>query len=214
MRRRDSDGPSEKLVAEMEERIQALSASHQNHGSYLGSDEATRRCPMRHTADGYDPIDPLSNHGVHFVQRLLESGRQTREVAEILVGLGTGFVANAGMLVCYPPLTPSGQRLILALHHKQFAQLIDFYLQPSQASAWADIQQLATDDSPDAEEKLTRYILEGYRLSNTLALLRVVAPGAEVTLDTEPSGPITVKGGDPIFLSFVRGFPFYSLAFR
>ena len=80
---------------------------------------------------------------------------------------------------------------------------MDFYLDKSRASDWAEIQKLAAADNAESDEKLTRYLLEGYRLANSLALLRDVAPGHEVTIQNGPAGPVKVHGGDHIFISFV-----------
>lgn len=79
--------------------------------------------------------------------------------------------------------------------------MVDFYLTDANAKYWEDIKALATKPSADSDTKLQKYVLEGNRLSNTLALLRNAAPG----VDTEIEGR-KIKGGDVIFLSLVS-FP-------
>lgn len=174
-RRRDGDGPCAELVKAMEERVQHIIDTSSSTSSPPSG------CPFSDTAAATK--DALPSYGVNLVKRLLATGRSRRVVAEILSGIGVGFVANAGML---------------------FTQMIDFYLSPANASHWATIQSLSAKPSPQNDAKLEKYVLEGYRLSNTLALLRAVAPGVHMEIETlAPGYKQWVKGGDVIFLSFV-----------
>jgi len=79
--------------------------------------------------------------------------------------------------------------------------MIDFYLTDANAKYWEDIKALAAKPGSDSDAKLQGYVLEGYRLSNTLGLLRFTAPG----VNTEIEGR-KIKGGDVIVLSLVS-FP-------
>ena len=88
----------------------------------------------------------------------------------------------------------------------QCAQLLDFYLQEKNATHWAEIKRLAAENTPAADEKLTRYVLEGFRLSNSLGLIRVVSPDSgsgSVSVLTSDGATIAANKGDRIFVSIV-----------
>lgn len=85
------------------------------------------------------------------------------------------------------------------------AQLIDFYLLDENKKHWAEIQRLTKENTPEADEILGKYALEGTRLSTSLGVLRRVVPdGGRETVEIEQAGQkITAKKGDMIFVSFV-----------
>ncbi|KAI5850166.1 heme peroxidase [Morchella snyderi] len=126
---------------------------------------------------------PLEDYGVNFARKLLGAGKQAREVAEILVGTASAFVANTATAV---------------------AQLIDFYLEQENCVHWAEIQRLSAQNTALADKTLTHYVLEGMRLSNSLGLFRDVAPvnGVSATI-TQNGKTIAAKKGDRVFVSFV-----------
>lgn len=102
VRRRDGGGGTAKLVSVMEERIAPLAKNTPAAPHPINDGDDPRTCPLRHHSTfGIEDnsSDPLADYGIKFAQRLLATGREQREVVEILVGLGVGFVANAGMLV-------------------------------------------------------------------------------------------------------------------
>lgn len=126
---------------------------------------------------------PLGDYGATLARKLLGAGKPVREVAEILVGTAAAFVANTATA---------------------FAQLIDFYLEDENATHWSEIQRLSALCTADADKKLTHYVLEGMRLSNSLGIFRDVEPvnGVSATV-TQNGKTITAKKGDRIFVSFV-----------
>ena len=95
VRRRDGGGGTEQLCQVMEKRIAPLYENTSVTASTTG-------CPFGYgssSARNTDSNDLLPNYGINFAKRLIATGRKLREVVEILVGLGVGMVANAGMLV-------------------------------------------------------------------------------------------------------------------
>lgn len=80
--------------------------------------------------------DVLSEYGVHMIQRLLESGLPTGEIVwtHILPTAG-GMVANQGQL---------------------FSQCIDYYLSEEGSVHLPEINRLAKEDTPEADEILLR----------------------------------------------------------
>lgn len=84
------------------------------------------------------------------------------------------------------------------------AQLIDFYLLEENKTHWAEIQKLASQNTPEADQTIIKYVLEGTRLSNSLGILRDVDPADGQPLSISQSGQnIPVKKGDKLFVSFV-----------
>jgi cytochrome P450 len=66
--------------------------------------------------------------------------------------------------------------------------LLEFYLSPNNAHHWADIQALATSDSPDSLENLRKYALEGFRLNPPAAgAFRIIAAPITLTSKDKPS---------------------------
>lgn len=91
------------------------------------------------------------------------------------------------------------------------AQLIDFYMQEENKVHWNEIQRLATLNTPEADQSIIKYVLEGTRLSNSLGIMRNVDPVDGQPLSIAQNGQnISVKKGDKLFVSFVR-FPRFRL---
>lgn len=85
------------------------------------------------------------------------------------------------------------------------AQLIDFYMQEENKVHWTEIQKLATLNTPEADQSIIKYVLEGTRLSNSLGILRNVDPADGQPMSIAQNGQnIPVKKGDKLFISFVR----------
>jgi hypothetical protein len=121
----------------------------------------------------------LGAYGSGLARTLLDTGKTCRQVAEILVGTASAFVANTATA---------------------FAQVLDFYLEPANAAHWAAIQELTAKGTPEADELLSKYVLEGMRLSNALGIFREVDGSTTI----EQNGHnISVKKGDRLFISFV-----------
>jgi len=202
-RRHASGTGTGKLVKEMEEIIKNLppdtssttSAFTQTTGyvpktligkALLGGPKTTTTVTTGSAQAEICPTEgPLGHYGITFARKLVRAGKNPREVAEILVGTAAAFAPNTAT-AC--------------------AQLLDFYLQEGNASHWAEIKRLAAEDTSAADEKLTRYVLEGFRLSNSLGLFRVASPdsgSASVSVQTSDGATITANKGDRIFVSFV-----------
>lgn len=93
----------------------------------------------------------------------------------------------------------------------QFAQVLDFYLRPENKTYWDQIVALSAKDRPATgkstdDETLTRYILEGARLTSTATSVRTVAPadGKPITLVVDQAGTkVTLNPGDRVISSTV-----------
>lgn len=171
-RRRDGDNPCAKLVDAMVERVKHV------QDTVAADSGSTSECPVSGSAVASDD-EPLANYGIMLVKRLLATHRSVREVAEILSGIAVGFHTNSSML---------------------FTQMVNFYLDKANAKYWEDIKTLAANPSADSDSdvKLQGYVLEGYRLSLTLGLLRYTAPGVDMEIEGHK-----IKGGDVIFTNLI-----------
>ncbi|CCX12338.1 heme peroxidase [Pyronema domesticum] len=204
-RRRDAQEGTAKLCAEMERIVQslppaAISASANPTTpvtgyapkTMLGKHLAGRLTAANNAAQsvgaaevgGGCPVGngPLGSYGINMARKLVASGRSAREVAEILVGTASAFVANTATA---------------------FAQLIDFYLEKANEPHWNEIKKLSAENSAAADEKLTKYVLEGFRLSNTLGIARIAVPDSDSVSVKDHGVTVTAKKGDRLFISFV-----------
>lgn len=78
--------------------------------------------------------------------------------------------------------------------------MLDFYLTPENAHHWASIQAVAQGDSPEKDELLMHYVMEGIRINGTFGSYRE----SKVTTTIDDGGrPVEVKPGDKVFCSFV-----------
>lgn len=83
------------------------------------------------------------------------------------------------------------------------AQCLDFYLSEEGKIHWPDISRLAKEDTPDADEMLFRYFLEGSRLSNATALFREVTSASQFQKLEVQSKVILLKPGDRVFCNLM-----------
>jgi hypothetical protein len=122
----------------------------------------------------------VPSYGTKMIHRLFDSGMSLDDVIWTIVPTAS---AQA-------PIQTQGSTNVL-----------DFYLQPENATSWAEIQALAASESPDAMEKLRKYALEALRLSPAAAgATRIVAvPNASIEDGTNIITPAT---GSLIFPSF------------
>lgn len=104
----------------------------------------------------------LKDYGVHMIQRLLEFGTPVDELVSNIMG-------TVGAMV-----TPQGQL---------FGQVMD-YLFTEGRQHWPEVQKLAKQDTPEADDKLMRYALEFSRLASETGMARIVAKD------------VTIKDGD------------------
>ncbi|KAF8454382.1 heme peroxidase [Terfezia claveryi] len=126
----------------------------------------------------------LQSYGLKMIQRLLEGGSSPEDVAWSYVLPAAGASnANQGQV---------------------FAQVLDFYLRPENTLHLAEIQRLAKLDTPDADELIKRYALEGTRLAGTFGLYRKVNCGDGETITLEDGQrTVNLQKGDRVFVSFI-----------
>ncbi|KAJ6189260.1 hypothetical protein N7519_004168 [Penicillium mononematosum] len=124
--------------------------------------------------------DILSEYGIHMIQRLLDSQLPVKDVvwSHILPTAGA-LVANQGQL---------------------FSQCIDYYLSEEAAEHLAEIQRLSREDTPEADELLVRYFMEGARLRCSVALPRFATKPAVVD---DNGKKVTLKAGQEIICNLV-----------
>lgn len=126
----------------------------------------------------------LRGYGVNMIKRLLEGGTSPEDVAWSYI-LPTAGASNANQ----------GQ---------VFGQVLDFYLRPENAHHLKRIQELAKQNTPEADELIKRYALEGNRIAGTFGLYRKVncADGETVTVQ-DGTRTVELEKGDRVFVSFV-----------
>ncbi|KKK22805.1 hypothetical protein P175DRAFT_0470186 [Aspergillus ochraceoroseus IBT 24754] len=124
--------------------------------------------------------DILSEYGVHMIQHLLATGLPAQEIVwtHILPTAG-GMVANQAQL---------------------FSQCLDYYLSEEGSVHLPEINRLANEDTPEADELLTRYFMEGARLRSSVALPRVAASPAVIQDGSEKA---TLKAGQLVLCNLV-----------
>ncbi|KAL9596957.1 MAG: hypothetical protein Q9219_005468 [cf. Caloplaca sp. 3 TL-2023] len=125
--------------------------------------------------------NPLSDYGVHMVRRLLDSGLGVSEItwSQILPTAGA-MVANQAQV---------------------FTQLLDYYLSEAGKQHLPDINKYAKLDTPEADDKILHYAMEGIRLNGTFGSYREAK--VHDTID-DGGKQVRVKPGDKVFCSFVQ----------
>lgn len=98
-----------------------------------------------------DPIfkeskGPLKDYGVHMIRQLLKTGLSVHETtwSQVLPTAGA-MVANQAQV---------------------FAQCMDYYLSEDGKVHLPDIRKLAMENTPEADDKLLHYVMEGIRMSS------------------------------------------------
>jgi hypothetical protein len=134
--------------------------------------------------DAVKPNDgPLGDYGVHMIGQLC---KQDLDVDDLVWGniMGTagGMVANQGQL---------------------FGQAMDFFFSDAGKGHLPAINALAKEGTPEADDKLLHYLMEGARLNGETAIFRTVTRDLTVTDDTPLLGPKThnLKKGDTVFVN-------------
>lgn len=122
----------------------------------------------------------LSKYGLHMLQQLLRSGLSTKDIiwSQILPTAG-GMIANQAQL---------------------FAQNLDFYLKPENARHLKEINRLAKLDTPEADDSILRYFMEGTRISATVGVYRDVAT---TTTIQDGDRKVQVIPGEELFIDCV-----------
>lgn len=122
----------------------------------------------------------LSKYGLHMIHQLFKSGLSTKDIiwSQILPTAG-GMVANQAQL---------------------FAQTLDFYLEPENAGHLKEINRLAKLNTPEADDSILRYFMEGSRIRSTVGVYRHVATMATIQ---DGDRKVHVIPGDEILLDCV-----------
>ncbi|KAF2456698.1 fatty acid oxygenase PpoC [Lineolata rhizophorae] len=132
----------------------------------------------------------LTDYGVHMVRRLLDAGLDAEQVAwSQVLPTACAMVPNQAQV---------------------FTQILDFYLSPPGSAHLPAINRLAKQDTPESDDALLHYCMEGMRLNGTFGSYREAARAARVpdgdrTLDVQP--------GDKVFVSFVASAALDETAF-
>ncbi|KAI9680215.1 MAG: hypothetical protein M1829_001452 [Trizodia sp. TS-e1964] len=123
---------------------------------------------------------PLKDYGVHMVRRLLDSGLGVPEIAwSQILPTATAMVANQAQV---------------------FAQTLDWYLSDEGKVHLPEINKLAKLNTPEADDKILHYAMEGIRMAGTFGSYREATK--DVVVD-DGGRQVPVKAGDKVFVSFV-----------
>ncbi|KAI9147362.1 heme peroxidase [Paramyrothecium foliicola] len=87
------------------------------------------------------------------------------------------------------------------IQSQALARLLDFYLSPTNASHWADIQALASSDSDESLEVLRKYVLEGLRLDPAIAGTSRVTVAADATIN-DGSNALNLSKGQTLLVNY------------
>ncbi|KAM3418478.1 hypothetical protein BST61_g4460 [Cercospora zeina] len=154
--------------------------------------------------DAIKPNDgPLGDYGVHMIAQLIRANPDM-DVDELVWGniMGTvgGMMPNQGQL---------------------FAQALDYFFTEGQ-SHWPEINRLAKLDTPEADDTLMHYLMEGARLYGETGAFRYATKDTTIVDDTglenfpgSDKGKVThnIKKGDVVMVNFksasrdARAFP-------
>lgn len=86
------------------------------------------------------------------------------------------------------------------LTRSQFTQIIDYYLSTEGKVHLPEINRLSKINTPETDEKLLHYAMEGIRLNGTFGSYR----RSNVTTTVDDDGrKVDIKPGDKVFVSFV-----------
>lgn len=109
----------------------------------------------------------LTDYGIHMIRKLLATGMSVEEVtySHIMPTAGA-MVANQAQVVGPTNLDFQRSNLII----QQFTQALDFYLSDQGRQYLPDINKLAKMNSPEADDKILHYAMEGIRKLSFLSL--------------------------------------------
>ena len=132
-------------------------------------------------ADNFRENDnALKEYGVHMIRKLLDTGLSVEEVTwSQILPVATAMIPNQSQV---------------------FTQMLDYYLSPAGEKHWPKIEELCKVDSPESDDLLMHYVMEGIRLNGTFGSYRE-SMVTEVIDDGDRKIPIIP--GDKIFCSFV-----------
>ncbi|KAF2200007.1 putative fatty acid oxygenase PpoC [Delitschia confertaspora ATCC 74209] len=124
----------------------------------------------------------LKDYGVHMIQRLLKSGLSVEDVAwSQILPTACAMVPNQAQV---------------------FTQALDFYLEPHHAHHLAELHRLSHLDTPEADDTILHYLMEGIRLAGTFGSYRQYTGTVPITVQ-DFGNDVTIKQGDKVFTSFV-----------
>ncbi len=128
----------------------------------------------------HKPHSKISIYGQHMIQQLLKSGLGAKDIiwSNILPTAG-GMIANQAQL---------------------FAQCLDFYLSEEAAPHLKEINRLAKLDTPEADDLLLRYFMEGARIRSTVGLYRLAT---EDTTIKDGEKVVNIKAGEVVLCDLV-----------
>ena len=91
-------------------------------------------------------------------------------------------------------------------------QILDWFLRDENAQHWAAVKDLAAKDTPEAFEKMKKYVLEASRLTSFLALVRICVPAkGEVAQVLDDQGSkVDIKKGEVVVCNAVRAIMLHS----
>ncbi|KAF3481341.1 fatty acid oxygenase [Arthroderma uncinatum] len=114
--------------------------------------------PLIDRIDRHDNV--LADYGIHMIERLLDTGLPPQDIVwtHVLPTAG-GMVANQGQL---------------------FSQCLDYYLSDDGSMHLPEIHRLSKLDTPEADDVLLRYVLEGARMRSVVALYRDVTKETKI----------------------------------
>ncbi|KAL1964166.1 hypothetical protein VTN77DRAFT_7254 [Rasamsonia byssochlamydoides] len=122
----------------------------------------------------------LADYGIHMIRRLLDSG------------LGASEITWSQVLPTAIAMVPNQAQV--------FTQIIDYYLSDEGKVHLPEIHRLAKENTPESDEKLLHYAMEGIRLNGTFGSYR--ESQTNVTID-DGGRQVNIKPGDRVFVSFV-----------
>ncbi|KAJ9263257.1 hypothetical protein DTO212C5_7683 [Paecilomyces variotii] len=122
----------------------------------------------------------LEDYGIHMIRRLLESG------------LGVSEITWSQILPTAVAMVPNQSQV--------FTQILDYYLSDEGKIHLPDINRLAKENTPESDEKLLHYCMEGIRLNGTFGSYREST--THLTVDDD-GRQVNIKPGDKVFVSFV-----------
>ncbi|KAF1815585.1 heme peroxidase [Eremomyces bilateralis CBS 781.70] len=123
----------------------------------------------------------LQDYGARMVRRLLDSGLSVEDIAwRQILPTTCAMVPNQAQV---------------------FTQILDFYLLDVNKEHLSEIHRLAKSDTPEAEEKLLGYCMEGIRLNGTIGVYREAH--SAVSID-DGGKSVNIKPGDKVFVSFIN----------
>ena len=122
----------------------------------------------------------LHDYGIHMIRALSQTGLSPQEMV-------------------YSQILPTSVAMV-PNQSQVFTQIVDFYLSKKGLPHLPEIQRLARNDTPETDNKLLHYAMEGIRLNGTFGSYRRAT--SEETFPDEPS-PVHVKPDDKVFCSFV-----------